>query len=444
MSPKSPMTLVSPALVALRDTAPSPARRALLLAALALVGTAIAWMLLARLDIVIAAAGKLVPTSDLKIVQPAEAGVVDELRVQEGQRVREGQLLLRLNATLSDADQRSLASDVARRRLDLRRIDAELAGQPLVRRPGDEAPLFDAVAAQQRANQTALHDALAQEQAAMARASAELAGAIEQRDKLARVMPLVKEQAAAFERLHREGYAGRLMHLEREREAIEKERDLAAAERTIDAQRAAIAMSRQRLAQLHSAAAQRLQSERVEARTQLARLEQELAKAAHRGTQLELRAPHDGVVKELAVRTRGSVVQPGAVLLTLVPDHEPLLAEVWLRNSDIGFVEAGMPVQLKLAAFPFQKYGLLAGRVQRISADATEPTPGQPLPGAEAGPVFKAIVALDSQQLDARGERHRLSPGMAVAAEIHQGTRSVLEYLLSPIQRVGQEAARER
>lgn len=438
------MTMHAPALVALRDTPPRGARHGLLLAATALVAVAIAWMLLARLDIVVSASGKLVPTSDLKIVQPAEAGVIDEVLVLEGQRVREGQVLLRLNSTLSDADARSLASDAARRRLDLRRIDAELAQQPLQRQPGDDALLFEAVAAQQRANQLALQDALAQEQAALDRARAELAAATEGRDKLARVTPLVKEQAAAFQQLHREGFAGRLMHLEREREAIEKERDLAAAERTIEALRAAIAQSQQRLAQLRSAAAQRLQAERVEARTQLARLEQELAKAAHRSTQQELRAPHDGVVKDLAVRTRGSVVQPGAVLLTLVPDHEPLRAEVWLRNSDIGFVEAGMPVQLKLAAFPFQKYGLLAGRVQRISADATEPTPGQPLPGAEAGPVYKAIVVLEQQQLDARGESHRLSAGMAVAAEIHQGTRSVLEYLLSPIQRVGQEAARER
>ena len=85
------------------------------------------------------------------------------------------------------------------------------------------------------------------------------------------------------------------------------------------------------------------------------------------------------------------------------------------------------------------------GRITQVSADATEPAPGQPpLPGSDGGPVFKTIVALDRQTLEARGEVHRLAPGMAVAAEIHQGTRSVLEYLLSPVQRVGQEAARER
>lgn len=439
------MNALSPALIRLRDSAPTAVSRRLLWTTLALAAGALAWAALAQLDIVASASGKLVPASDVKIVQPAESGVIEQVLVQEGQRVRAGQPLIRLNTVLADADAHSIGAEAARRRLDLRRIDAELAARPLMRAAGDEPALFDAVFAQHRANTQALDDAQRQELAALDRARAELAAAGEQRDKLQRVLPLLKEQAAAYQQLHRDGFTGRLMLLEREREAIEKERDLASQERAIEGHRAAIRQSEQRLAQLRSLWQQRLQGERVEAQTQLARLQQELAKAEHRGARLELRAPHDGVVKDLATQTRGSVVNPGAVLLTLVPDHEPLHAEVWLRNSDIGFVEVGQPVMVKLAAFPFQKYGLIAGKLTQLSADATEPTPGQaPLPGSDGGPVFKAIVTLERQVLEARGESHRLAPGMAVAAEIHQGTRSVLEYLLSPVQRVGQEAARER
>lgn len=439
-----PETVLAPSLVRVRDTPPEGLLRTGLLITVGLCAAAVVWLVLARLDIVASAPGKLVPASDLKIVQPAEPGVVQAILVQDGQRVRAGDVLIHLDTTLATADTRGLQGEAARRALDLRRLDAELAGVPLRRLAADDDALYEAVQAQHRANVEALDDALRQEESALARLQAELAAAREQWAKLERVAPLAREQAAAFQQLHREGFAGRIMQLDKERDAIEQERNLAAQARTVESLEAALRQGEQRMTQIRSTWRQRLQAERVEVQTQRARLEQELAKATHRGERLALRAPYDGVVKDLAVRAPGTVVQPGAVLLSLVPDHEPLHAEVWLRNADVGFVAAGQAVQVKLAAFPFHKYGLMPGRVVQVAADATEPQPGQAIPGAEYGPVFRTIVALERQVLEARGETHRLAPGMAVAAEIHQGTRSVLEYLLSPVQRVGQEAARER
>ena len=451
---------MAPALARLRDAPPSAALRGVLWALLALVGTALAWSVLGRLDIVASAGGKLVPGGYLKIVQPAEPGVIDEILVADGARVQAGDLLMRMNATVAGADHRSIVAELGRRRLELRRIDAELVGAAWTTSAGDaagfDAAQLAAVRAQHEANRRALADALEQERATLQRTRAELAGATEQRDKLLKVLPMYREQETAYRDLFRQGFAGRLMQLDKERELIEKERDLAAAGHAIAAAQATIAQSERRTAQIESGWRQRLQAERIEALGQVARLEQELAKSDHRGRQLELRAPHDGVVQDLATHTRGTVVQPGTVLMSLVPDTEPLLAEVWLRNADIGFVAPGQPVRLKLAAYAFQKYGLLEGRIAQVSADASDPQArsgaGAPAAArdaaaaaaADSGPVFKVQVALDTQQLLGRGEPMRLAPGMAVTAEIHQGTRSVLEYLLSPIQRVAQEAGRER
>lgn len=450
---------MAPALSRLRDTAPTRAVRGVLWALLAIVGTALAWSVLAQLDIVASASGKLIPGGYLKIVQPAEQGVIDEILVVDGTRVKAGQLLMRMNAALAGADQRSIATDLGRRRLELRRLDAELGLALWASASGDDALQAAAVRAQLDANKRALADALDQERAVLQRARAELAAATELRDKLVKVLPLYREQDSAYKDLHREGFAGKLMLLDKQRELIEKERDLAAQGHAMTGAQATIEQSQRRSAQVESAWRQRLQSERIEAQAQVSKLEQELAKSEHRGRQLELRAPSDGVVQDLATHTRGTVVQPGAVLMNLVPDTEPLLAEVWLKNSDIGFVSPGQVVRLKLAAYSFQKYGLLEGRVAQVSADATDPAArgglGGNAPGrdavssnaadaADSGPVFKVQIALDAQQLRGRGEPMRLNPGMAVTAEIHQGTRSVLEYLLSPIQRVAQEAGRER
>ena len=129
----------------------------------------------------------------------------------------------------------------------------------------------------------------------------------------------------------------------------------------------------------------------------------------------------------------------------VVPSDEPLQAEVLLKNEDVGFVAIGQLVKVKVAAYPFQKYGMLDGKVNFVSADSADPKKqqqqGQPL-----SLTYRAIVRLEARTLKsvATGEALALNPGMFITAEIHQGERSVLEYLLSPIRKVVHEAARER
>jgi HlyD family secretion protein len=167
-----------------------------------------------------------------------------------------------------------------------------------------------------------------------------------------------------------------------------------------------------------------------------------------RAGQLEIRAPNAGIVKDLATTTRGAVVSAGALLMNIVPQGEPLQAEVQLHNEDVGFVSVGQLAKVKVAAYPFQKYGLLDGRVILVSADAADPKQQQQQPQPPGQPQlnYRAIVQIDSPVLTsaATGEKLALNPGMAVTAEVQQGRRSVIEYLLSPVKKVAQEAARER
>jgi HlyD family secretion protein len=189
----------------------------------------------------------------------------------------------------------------------------------------------------------------------------------------------------------------------------------------------------------------------VDVAAQYEKARQELAKHAHRHELLELRAPQAGIVKDLATHTSGTVVAPGTILMTLVPEGDKLIAEVWVSNQDVGFIRPGLDAKLKLAPFQFQKYGLVEGKVLHVNADATEaPSPNtrsDALSGRDRpmGPLaFRALVELASQELSADGNRYKLQPGMQVAGEIHLGTRTVLEYLLSPVQKAFHEAARER
>jgi HlyD family secretion protein len=441
----------SPALLRIEETPPAPLAGWMLRLLVALLACAVLWAWLGRLDIVAVAEGKLVPSSYLKIVQPAEQGIVREIRVNEGQSVRAGEVLIRMDTVLTEADVKAIQAEYDHRRLALRRIDAQLAARPLARERADPHDLFVQVAAQYEANVRAYENALAQERSVLEKARNDLEAARQTRAKLEQVLPHYLEQERAFEKLTKDGFAGRILYTDKQRERIEKEQDLRAQEFTIRSSQALIEQSEKRIAQIGADYRRSLQTERVETAAQLEKARQELAKHAHRRELLELRAPQAGIVKDLATHTAGTVVAPGTILMTLVPEGDKLVAEVWVSNQDVGFVRPGQEAKLKLAAFQFQKYGLLQGKVAHVNADATEaPSPNtrsDALTGRDRpmGPLaFRTLVELGAQELLAEGRRYPLQPGMQVASEIHLGTRSVLEYLLSPVQKAFHEAARER
>jgi HlyD family secretion protein len=132
-------------------------------------------------------------------------------------------------------------------------------------------------------------------------------------------------------------------------------------------------------------------------------------------------------------------------ILTCSPDAEPPRNKA---HDDAGFVNADRAAKLKLATYPFQKYGMIEGEVRRIIPDASEMSDarGDRRAGAgeSAGSGYRTLVALKTPYLEADGKRYPLSPGMQVTAEINLGTRTVLEYVLSPVQRTLHEAGIER
>lgn len=440
-----------PPLLRVQRRPPAPLAGWMLSLLLALLAGILIWAVFGRLDIVAVTDGKLVPSTYLKIVQPAEQGIVREILVKEGQLVKQGQVLIRMDPVLTGADVNSIRSEVRNRRIALRRIDAQLAATRFHREKDDPAELFLQVEAQHRANVRAYENALRQEHAVREKLRHDLAGARTTKAKLEQVLPHFIEQEKAFDKLAKDGFAGRILFTDKQRERIEKEQDLQTQESVIRSSLALLEQSESRLAQITSDYRRQLQTERVEVAAVLERARQELAKHEHRFGLLELRAPQPGVVKDLATHTTGTVASPGTVLMTLVPEGDDMLAEVWVSNQDVGFVRPGQDVKLKLVAFQFQKYGMVEGRVRQVSGDATEaPSPNtrsDALTGRDRpmGPLaFRTLVDLKSQHLDTGEERYPLTSGMQVAGEIHLGTRTILEYVLSPIQKAWHEAGRER
>ncbi|WP_413534422.1 HlyD family type I secretion periplasmic adaptor subunit, partial [Rahnella inusitata] len=173
-----------------------------------------------------------------------------------------------------------------------------------------------------------------------------------------------------------------------------------------------------------------------EANEQIPQLRGQLEKAEQRQSLMNLKAPVDGTVQQMAFHTLGGVVMEGQAIMTIVPLDDKIEVETMIANKDIGFVNVGQDVVVKIESFPYTRYGYITGKVTSVSFDAIE--------NEKLGLVFSAIVSLDKNYLLVEGKRINLVAGMNVSAEIKTGKRKVIDYLLSPLQTKVDESFKER
>lgn len=439
----------APSLLAIQESPPARLPRAVMYTVIALFIVLLLWAIFGRLDINASAEGRLMPETYVKILQPADAGILQEILVKEGESVQAGQVLLRMDTKLAEADSKTIGNDLALRSLQLRRIDAELSGKPLVKQAGDPADLFRQIESQYHDRRQSYEDTLGQAREALKKTQREYESASEVLIKLQQITPILKQQADAYADMGKDGYAPQITVRDKQREYLEKSQDLRAQQSTVASLEAAVSQARKQIDQITSRYRSDLQNERVEAGGQHKKLQQDWAKQEHKSGLLELRASQAGIVKDLATHTKGTVVSPGTVLLSIVPEHEPLIAEVMIKNEDVGFVYPQQKVKVKVAPFPFAQYGMIDGEIKLIHADSDNGQSQSQDKFKDKEPqsqpsVYKAIVTLHSQVLESDGQTLKLMPGMQVVAEINQGSRSVMRYLFSTVSKTIYESGHER
>lgn len=342
-----------PAALALQETPVSPAPRVAMWLIIAFCGIAITWATLGHVDIVATAQGRVVPHAGSKVVQPIETATVRAIHVREGQSVRAGEVLIDLDATVAVADQTRLEGEIADARLLAGRSRALLAALD-----SGKAPALSAVtgvpARRLVEAERLLHSQYQEYQARQSRIDAELARiAAESQStqeavrKLEMTVPMAERRAQDFKNLVDENFVSRHGYLDQEQLRIEKSADLAALRsrlKEIEASR------REAQNQKAEALAQtrRTHLDAINEATQrTASLEQERTKAETHGRQMQLTAPVDGTVQQLAVRTVGGVVTPAQQLMVIVPKGDTLEVEAFIENKDIGFVRPGQTAVVK-------------------------------------------------------------------------------------------------
>lgn len=434
-----------PAALSLQDTPVHPAPRRAAIAICALFAIALTWSIVGQVDIVAVAQGRIVVSDRTKLVQPLEAGVVKAIHVKDGQSVRQGDVLIELDATAPEADAKRLAQERAAALSEWLRtralIDALTAGVspalgPIPAGEALEGSDRAAAAAQLSAEGSDISAKLARLDAEQARRRAELATAEQLIAKLQASLPLVRQREADFQALADQGFMSSHGTQDRRRERIEMEQDLATALARKAEARAALAESEQGRTAYRAETLRTLRERFAQADLKRGQLHEEAQKATQKTALTRLTAPVDGTVQQLAVHTSGGVVTPAQVLLVVVPEDGALTAEVVLENKDVGFVHAGQTAEVKLETFPFTRYGTVPAAVRTISADAVV--------DEKQGAVFPATLALQRSTLDLDGRSIRLAPGMNLTAEIKTGRRRVITYLLDPLTAHARESLGER
>lgn len=427
---------------ALRDTPPHPAPRWLLGCLLALAILTVLWAFLGRVDVVAVAEGKVLAVGRSKPIQTDSTAVVRRIHVHEGQRVRAGDLLVEFDARLTAAEVEKLQSLWRAARLDEARLRALLEGLDAGHAPDPAAPDDVPVErqAQWRSHVQAQHlelqAVLAQGASAVAERDAEIAAARASIQSLRESLPIHREMAADYERLLQGRYVARHAWLERQRVVLEQQQQLAAQQARLDQAVASRRQAQQQRERVAAEARRTLLDQHQEAAQRLAGLTQDLHKARQRDELTRLVAPVDGTVQQLAVAAPGAVVAATQPVLVIVPGDAPVEVEAFLANRDIGFVHAGQPAQLKVEAFDFTRYGMLAGQVTSVSSDA--------IVDPQRGPVYGVRIRIGGAATASQDKALALAPGMSVRAEIRTGRRRILDYFLSPLQRRLDESLRER
>lgn len=403
-----------PAALSLQERPVSPSLRITAKILMALVAFVLLWAIFGRMDIVVNATGEIIPSERTKTIASVEVASVKALYVEEGQAVKEGEVLIELDASAADAEYGKAMSSITEATLQIARSRAMIEAVDS-RKPPKLAPIAGVPVEKLQEAQGHLNGQYQDFMTKLQR----LEGAI---TRYSSALPLATQRASDYRELAQNHDVSMHAYLEKEQARVDLEGQLTEAKNT----RAALIAETRRAAFDAQAEGDRI----------VGAGRQDAMRTETRSKLLKLTSPVDGTVQQLTVFTVGGVVPAAQPLMKIVPNEDHLIVEAMLENKDIGFVEEGQTAAVKIAAFEYTKYGTIPARVLHVSRDAIK--------DEKKGLLYSVIIALDKSSISVKGEDMPLSAGMSVNVEIKTGTRRVIEYVLSPLLQHAKESLNER
>ena len=404
---------------------------------------ALAWSYFGRIDIVAVANGKISTEGSTKIIQPAISGVVTSINVHEGQRVKKGDTLLALDKTTAEKDVATVNQSLNAARVErdiLRRLAVGGNTDDII----NNADLPDETKAMLRqfaSSQTALSAARQQAvNSTISNYQQQLQFNQQAKNQLETNAQNLKNRKAEIEKQLPNANPVDKLRLQNELSNIDQR--ITSADSAVLGQNQQLLQSQSALTQAQNQSQTQtaetnsaFNNQIIAAEKRIIELENNLVKARQVLAQTTIAAPVDGTVLSLTVKTIGGVVNAGQQLAQIVPEKVSLYVDAALDNQDVGFVKSGQRVVVKVATYPFQRYGYLEGTVENISPDAIQDD--------KKGLIYKAKIKLNDEK-SSKQNQLKLLPGMSVSAEITTGQRRIIEFFLDPLMTKADESLKVR
>lgn len=415
--------------IELEETEPPALTTGLIFVLAALVLCVTVWAGIATVDETTIASGRVIPEGDTLAIQHLEGGVVSEIMVKEGQLVKKGEPLIRLSPIDAQAELHQIKAQLVNTLLEIERRRAQGEG----RQPNFD--VYAGVYGTLKQDQVAIYNAehnnfIAQKkvlEAQIDQKRAEKARLQNKESSLSRQAKLLEDEFMVQKDMSKRGLGVRTSLLSVERQLESTRGELTETRDTLVATDAAIMEFEQRLTEITTTYRQEALQRVAELSSKAAQLEEEIKVMIDRADRRVVVAPMDGVIQSLAVTSLNAVIRPGEPFAEIVPNTERLLIEARVDPKDIGHLYTGQGVDLNISTFDFASYGALHGKLIRLSATTFQSEEGEQ--------YFLATVEPESPYVGPPHDRKKLLPGMTVEAHITTGKKTILDYLLKPINR---------
>ena len=392
------------------------------------------WAALTPITQVVHASGEVITEGEVTVVQHLEGGIVSRVDVQDGQAVREGEMMLELRPTLVESEYRAVEQQLRNLLLQQKQLQAAIRGERTAQL--DTSKVSAAQRELLNSRLTNKNDKIDASLAQIRTKQAEIRGLNDQIAKFQREIGLYRTQRDMWSKLVSTGAASKLS-------LVNAEQQLAASQTKLAELRGTRAEALQLLAQAQANLRDLQSGIRLEENSQIAALVNEEAvvsenikKLRNQLDRTKITAPIDGVVSDLRYKAPGAVIAPGAVVMQLVPTKSENLVEARIRSADIGFVKPGQGVEVKLQPYDSSIYGSVPGKVLSIAPSTVQDPDDRQY-------YYKARIQLERQFVDGQNKKFPIQVGMPLVADIQGPKRSVLRYIFQPFTRTFDSALRE-
>lgn len=407
--------------VEIEDRPVNPLGHIILWIVVAVITFGVLWLFLAKIDVVVSARGQVIPTGEIKILQPIETGVISKINVKEGDYVTKGQVLMQIDPSVTETSLDSKQKDFDVLKLQIKRLKALINNKPLFL----NSLLLEAIEEEKLylIQKSSFEESISRYDMKLSQVKSQYQSSLSDKERLTMLLSKNNERAVKLEKV---------LDIIAKKDYEDLQKDILDLKAQVTISDYKVQESKKRIreieeeknsviSQFKDTKYQELLALKKEQRT----LESQINAITFQNKKQSIVSPTDGYIAKLMMNTIGGVVTPAEKLISIVPKDSPLIVKVNVLNQDIGFIKNDMGSKIKIDTFSFQKYGFFEGKIINVGNFS--------ISDEQLGDIYEVKIEPNGKKLMVEGKERYLEAGMSVTAEIKVGKRRVIEFFIYPI-----------